>query len=348
MVKRCAVITGASGFIGTNMTRKLLECGFSVIALDRRKTVNIFTGYNCASESVENNENFDLLTVQGDIRDSKLLKEIFLKYEPEYVIHFAALSTIQQGAIDKAETFSVNVEGTRCILEAIRDFGRIKGFFYASTDKVYGDLHKQMYEETDTLMPVDSIYDQSKAQADQMVREWCSEYGIHGIVLRFCNIYGKYDLQQSRIIPGNICACLDHKPCKLRMYRDFNGKLQNYYRDFLYVEDLCEGIWHIIDYIENRNPEEDGKMKIWGEAFNFGTGNCYSMTDVIYLILQMTGSTIPLMIQEEEIVKEIEMQCMSFKKANEYFGFKPQISLNEGLIRTIEWWKEKKLWEANK
>ena len=340
MVKKTVLVTGASGFIGRNLTKELLGHGFIVIVLDRTDLDDGFVKYSCMTESCMKDGDFDLITVKGDIRDERVLCKLFQNYDIDYVVHLAALSTIQLGALNKAETFSINVEGTRILLESVRKYGKLRGFLYASTDKVYGRLQSAAYTETDELIPVDSFYDQSKAQADQMVREWFVKYGIHTVVLRFCNIYGEYDLQNTRVIPGNIQACLENRSCTLRVYQDAQGRIRNYQRDFLYVGDLCKSIRRIIEKLELWN--QDAQTAAWGEAFNLGTGRSYSMDEVIQRIRRIAGSEIPIKIENTGMVEEIAQQCMNYTKAHKYCGFTPLTSLEEGLQRTVIWWKRRK------
>lgn len=341
MRQKVVLVTGASGFIGTNLTAELLGQGCAVIALDRAAPRCSFYEYRCVSEDFTGKENFDLLRIKGDICDSELLCKIFRTYRIDYVIHLAALSTIQMGAENEEETFRINLEGTKVLLETVKRYGGIKGFLYASSDKVYGRLQKAAYVETDELLPLASFYDQSKAQADRMVREWSVRYGVHGVVLRFCNIYGEYDLQNTRIIPGSIQACLESRPCILRIYRDGQGKVRNYQRDFLYVGDLCKSIWNIMEKLDWWNEEEGKKSAAWGEAFNLGNGQCYSMDEVIEKICGISGSKIPVKIENTGMLAEIPKQCMDCAKAHRYFGFAPKTSLEEGLQKTVAWWKRR-------
>ncbi len=328
MVKHKILITGASGFIGTNLTRYLLKEGHQIIALDKRKP--IYHGYRAKEDA--------LVQVTGDIRDLKLLQKLF-EGEIDYVIHLAALSTIQMGAKDNEETVSINVDGTETLLRAVKENGQVKGFLFASTDKVYGRLKGDAYTEEDSLNPIDSPYDCSKATADQMVCRWSKEQGVHGIVLRFCNIYGKYDLLKTRIVPGTIQSILENRECVLRVYYDEKGQARNFRRDFLYVDDLCEAMGQIIKKMELWNQEGTGSA-MWGQAFNLGTGTCYPMDEVIGKIRQIAGCSSLLKVEFVDSPAEIPRQKMDYTKARDTFGFVPQTSLREGLVQTVKWWEE--------
>lgn len=339
MKRYCILVTGANGFIGTNLVRMLLRHGNQVIALDRAAQRCRYPEYRCAADVCLQTD-FDLLMINGDIRDQKMLKEKIFCYEIDYVIHLAALSTVQMGTEDAEETFSINVTGTETLLGLVRDYRRIRGFLYASTDKVYGKLQKNVYRESDPLNPIDSPYDRSKAQADEMVRRWSDQYQLHGIVLRFCNVYGEYDLQSTRIIPGSIRALMENRPCTLRVYRDEKGNIQNYKREFLYVGDLCEGIWDIIQVLDTWNREPDAANVGWGEAFNMGAKQCRSIEEVIENLGRIIGRTYPPRVVESGEIPEIEEQCMDYAKVEHYFQFTPKTPFEEGLNRTAAWWRE--------
>lgn len=334
--RHVVLVTGSCGFIGTNLTKRLLEEGCVVIGLDRAGAGRRFEGYRYATGLGMDLGNYELLEIKGDIRDQGLLRELFL-YPIDYVVHLAALSTIQMGAESAGETMSVNVGGTEGLLRAVEACRTVKGVIYASTDKVYGRLQAPAYTEDMPLEPLDSPYDRSKAAADRMVREWAKEHGGHGIVLRFCNIYGKYDLQATRIIPGTLRALTEGQDCVLRVYRDESQKIQNFQRDFLYVEDLCGAVCNMIGKLEDWNAEESG---MWGEAFNLGAGQSYSMDQVILKLQKILGKKRDVRVETVDMIPEIPRQCMDFSKARRVFGFAPETPLEEGLKQTAQWWLE--------
>lgn len=331
------LVTGASGFVGTNLTERLLKEGCAVIALDQAAPRRDYPGYRCVEDIEAVDGDFDLCTITGDIRDKELLQEVF-RHEIQYVVHLAAVSTIQMGMADCRETMSVNVDGTNALLYAATASGKIKGFLYASTDKVYGRLQAQAYTEEDALCPLEFPYDISKARADQAVREWALRYGQHGIVLRFCNIYGKYDLQQTRIVPATVRAVLEDRDCLLRMYCDKEGQVQNFQRDFLYVADLCRAIWYIICELERCNTAGSAGQALWGEAFNLGSGCGYFMNEIIQKIQIAAGKKSGLLIEISTEEMELTRQCMDCSKAKNVFGFEPETSLEKGLQETVDWW----------
>ena len=335
---KCQVVlvTGAAGFIGRNLTETLLRRGYRVIALDWKECRYCCGAYRCVLDFAENVREWELRKIRGDIRDHGLLQRIFCRYAIDYVIHLAALSTIQMGARNERKTRSVNVGGTENLLNIVRDRRDVKGFLYASTDKVYGELRSQAYTEQDALTPLNSPYDESKREADEMVHLWWEEHGVQGIVLRFCNIYGRYDRQKTRIIPGTIQAIQENRECVLRMYRGDDGQLHNYQRDFLYVEDLCEAITKILNKLETWNREGGAQ---WGQAFNLGSCCHHSIGEVVRILRAQMNAQTPLQIEITETISELRRQHMDYNKARLVFGFEPLTPLEDGLRETIAWWK---------
>jgi len=325
-------VTGASGFIGSNLVDCLLRNGCRVIALDRRAPLLCYPEYH---------QKKDYIPVNGDVRDTALLQQILQQSRAEYVIHLAAVSTIQMGGENRRATMDINVRGTESLLRAVKAAPNIKGLIYASTDKVYGRLQHPAYTEDDPLAPLDSPYDQSKAEADQLVRSWCKKYGIPGVVLRFCNIYGKYDLLDTRIVPHTIRSVLEGRECLLRMYRDDEGHIQNFRRDLLYVGDLCGMLLKLVGKMEQWNCGQASPL--WGEAFNLGAVRCYAMDEVIWKIEKLTGTSPPIRLELAGTLPELREQRMDFSKASRYLGFTPITTLEDGLRETIGWWKKNML-----
>ena len=156
------------------------------------------------------------------------------------------------------------------------------------------------------------------------------------MVYRFCDVYGPGDYHASRIIPGTLYRVL-HKREKpmLNVYKDSTGKLQSFYRDMIYIDDLTQAIVLLLKYMETKQNISE----IIGEAFNLGTGHTYDMKPVIAKIMQELGSYAAI---EENIVEkgEIKQQCMDYVKLKQKFGFEPQYSLDIGLQKTVRWYVE--------
>lgn len=324
-MNRHVLITGSSGFVGSNLIDFLQQKNFSVIGLDC-----------CPSKFVEPN-----YFIKTDIRDKNTLREILKEYKPCAVFHLAAISTIQRGQTNPQDTWSVNFGGTRALLDAVNFAGlNNTKIFFASTDKVYGVLPTgaDSYTEEMPLCPINtSPYDCSKAAADQLVQTANNTY-----VLRFCNLYGPYDTNKSRIVPATIITLLDNRANRiyggasqraiLNRYKDKDGVVRDFYRDMLYIDDLCKALANLVNKtLETNLPEK---------IFNFGVGTPNSMKDVITKINIFMGNvTCPPKVNIVPTTNELIRQSVNSSRAQNFLNFCPTTSLDDGLRQTIEWWK---------
>lgn len=350
MKEKVCLITGATGFIGQHAVSELVADGRKVIALGgpeanycpavlRDHRLKVTEGGLSAASFTKKNE---VLLQFGEISDPSFLANLFAEIEKkgwalEFVLHFAACSTIQQAIGDKEGAWRTNYDGTKALLEESLRYYRkypdvFKGFFYASTDKVYGEGSSRSYQETDDLKPLPYPYDQSKAAADAYVREAAKEYALPVVVYRFCNVYGPGDYHVSRIVPGSLYRLIYRNEAPLlKVYTDSAGVLHSFYRDMIYVKDLTKAISLLLHRLEKANDIPAG------EVFNLGTENCYAMREVIATIMRCVGSV--LVVQEEEVkTGEIKKQCMNYAKLEQWLGFKPQYTLERGLQETVAWY----------
>ena len=250
------LVTGGAGFIGSNFLNLFVprypEHNF--INLDKLTyAANLLN-----LKSIENLSNYTF--EQGDIANYDRVIEIFEKYNPEIVIHFAAESHVDRSILGPAEFVQTNIIGTFNLLEVCRknwsdSLKRNKLFHHVSTDEVYGSLSlndTNLFAETTPYAP-HSPYSASKASSDHLVRAYYHTYGIPIKITNCSNNYGPYQFPE-KLIPLMILNALNNKP--LPVY----GKGENI-RDWLYVEDHCEAIWIVI---------QKGQI---GETYNIGGNN---------------------------------------------------------------------------
>jgi len=356
MIGKICLITGATGFIGQHIIGELVAKGYKIIGIDRPdnlycaavlKDNQVRMALNVALD-MKTFEKSDMILRFGDVADQKFMQNLFMEAEKNhieinYVLHFAACATIQQALKEAEKTWQTNYHGTVNTLDCAVNY-QLKhpetfyGFFYASTDKVYGEGSLLTYNETDVLKPLPYPYDESKAKADAWVRKIAKEKNFPAVIYRFCNVYGPGDYHESRIVPGTLHRVLHKKEAPiLRMYRSQTGEAQSFYRDMIYVKDLTNAIALLLEHLKQPSL----RQKLSGEAFNLGTNNSYPMKEVIDLLMNYSGST--LKTKEEVIEKgEIKKQCMNFEKLNQFFGFKPKYDLKKGLKETVLWYAEHK------
>ena len=323
MAPQKILITGCSGFIGSNLSQSLCE-QYQVTGLDL-----VPPRFFCPDA-----------VVIADVRNRERMTQIIRQYCPDYLIHLAAVSTIQQGALDPAYTRNVNVDGTRSVLEAAEISGRFPKIIFTSTDKVYGCLgDAAKYTEDFPVQPLKrSPYDASKAEADLLAQSFASRLPV--TILRLCNIYGPCDTHAERVVPANIRALLSGHPGKLNRFLSASGKEHNFFRDMLYVSDLCSAFSLLLQAMKAR-PE-----KICREIFNIGALECCSMEQVVKELQQQCGCPLPPEIRYVETERELERQSLDYQKAKNTFGYCPTVRLSDGLERTVNWWTSSGLIES--
>lgn len=314
---RCVLVTGAGGFIGSWLTRALVDLGAHVIALVREvNPMSLFKRWQLDERS---------MVVIGDIRDGDLLQRIMSAYDVSVCFHLAAHSLVGAAARAPSVTFDVNVRGTWTLLEACRLVGKVDGIVVASSDKAYGEQQSLPYTEDMPLRPA-FPYETSKACADLIAQCFAISYGMPVIILRCSNVYGGGDLNFSRIIPGTIKSALHgERP----IIRSDGTPL----RDYVYIEDVVSA------YIAAAVKACEGKF--FGEAFNIGTGKPITVLELTSLILELCGRSDiePVVEGRGKPLKEIQHQYVSVEKAQRLLGWRPRHELSEGLLKTIDWYR---------
>lgn len=314
---RTAFVTGATGFIGTHVTRLLVERGAHVVCLQR--------------DAVRANalDLFDLrrrvTVIQGSLEDYTLLERILNEYEIEAVFHLAAQAIVGAANRSPLSTFETNIRGSYFLLEACRVSQTVKRVVVASSDKAYGSHDELPYHEDYPLLGL-FPYDASKVCTDVLARSYAHSYGLPVAVTRFANIYGPGDMNLSRIIPGTILSVLRNEAPIIRS----DGTPL---REFVYVDDVARGYLTLAEQIET----------VRGEAFNFGAGEPVQMLALVNRIIALAGQEgrlAPNVLLKQKIEREIDAQYLSAEKADTRLDWRAEIGLDEGLLRTIDWYRQ--------
>jgi CDP-glucose 4,6-dehydratase len=319
MRNRNILVTGASGFTGTWLTRRLLNSG-----------ANVFTilSEEVRESPIIEDQVIDRITcIKGSILDFDLLARTVQDCGIDTVFHLAAVSVEGLAQADPRTSFDVNVRGTYHVLEACRvNAGRVTSVIVASSDKVYGDSPHLPYTEE---LPVQGMYpyDSSKSCADLIARCYFTSYGLPVAVARFANIYGGGDLNWSRLIPNTIRRLLGHERPVIRSPRDD----LHYERDFLYVEDQVRAYLALMDAMS--------RPGIHGQAFNFGMCTRIPVPQVVSKIQKLMDAEDVEPIYECSDHGEIIRQELSSEKAKKELGWVPAYALDEGLTETIAWYR---------
>jgi len=295
------LITGVTGFVGANMAKRL-ENQYNVIGIYRDET---------SINSLKLLEVKNITLAKGDITCYKFIKRVIVDYDIDTVFHFAAQSIVRRAYKDPVSTAMTNIVGTINILQACKEYNL--DILFTSTDKVYGATIKA--EEDSPLSPVE-IYGATKACADMIAQTYMIDYGLKIIITRACNIYGPGDINP-RIIPNTIRSCLKSEPPVI--YTDIKG-----IREYIYIDDIIDAYLFLIN-------------RFSCGIFNIGTGELKSQEEVVKTILKYF--TIDPCYVVAEKTEKIEKQSLNWKKIR-FFGWKPKVSFEEGIKRTIEWWKQ--------
>lgn len=314
MVKR-VLVTGATGLLGSHLTKALLERGDDVRVLL----------YDMHPQSVFAREKLDtrVTSIPGSLQDMKAV-EVALAGGIDEVFHLGAQTLVQEGVQDPLLTLEANVRGTYNLLEACRTHASPpKRILCASSDKAYGSSDTLPYTESTPLRGMHP-YDASKSCMDIICQMYAHTYGMPICVLRCGNIYGPGDMNWSRLIPGTVHNVLEGKAPELRSDGTFT-------RDYLFVSDVVDGYLMIADAME--------KPEVRGQAFNLGPNEPLSVITVTNEILRLMKSDLkPTILGTAK--NEIKDQYLSAEKAKRLTGWTPAHSLEQGLRKTIPWYAE--------
>jgi CDP-glucose 4,6-dehydratase len=313
-----SLVTGGRGFVGGWLVRALLAQGERVVSLDRRPTSDRPTTIGMLGIEAE------VTQVTAELTDGPRIADVLAKHSVDTVYHLAAETIVSAVHASPVRGFESNVRGTWTVLQACLEQG-VERVVFASSDKAYGAHDRLPYREDFPLQPT-APYEASKAAADLIARSYWHSYGLPVAVTRFANIYGGGDLNFSRLIPEAVSAALSGRAPVLRS----DGSPE---RDFLYVEDAAAAYLAIAGALD--------RDEVRGEAFNAGSGRSYRVGEVVAMIAKLAGAGAePDVRGAGNPEGEIDRQYVDPTKLRELVGWQPTVALEEGLTRTIEWYRE--------
>ena len=312
---RSVLVTGATGLLGSWLTRHLVDEGANVVCLVR--------DWVPQSEFIRSGVMGSVSTVRGDIVDQPLLERMIGEYEVEVVFHLAAQTIVGIANRNPVSTFSANIEGTWTLLEACRRSPKVASIIVASSDKAYGDQTVLPYTESMALQGRHP-YDVSKSCADLIAQSYATTYGLAVAITRCGNFYGGGDLNWNRVVPGTIRSILRNETPIVRSDGQF-------VRDYFYIEDAAAAYMLLAEHL-SRDP------KLRGTAFNFSNESQISVLEIVKLLsVKMGYAKQPKVLNE--VSNEIRHQYLSAERARTLLKWKPQFTLDEGLDRTIAWYR---------
>jgi len=312
------LVTGGAGFIGSNFIRHLLGTRRNVGIVNFDKLT--YAGNPESLSDLASDPRYDF--VRGDISDSAAVSDVF-KCGFDAVVNFAAETHVDRSIEDASPFLQTNVLGAQCLLEAARA-RKLPRFVHISTDEVYGSAPAGDSFTEETILDPRSPYAASKAAADHFVTAYANTYGVSAIILRCTNNYGPFQFPE-KLIPLIIANAQEDKT--LPIYGD---GLQE--RDWLFVEDYCRAITLAL---------ERGKI---GEIYNVSAGTPQPNLQIVKTILQHLGKPETLMQYVKDRPGHDRRYALDSSKIRRKLGWQPQISLEDGLRRTIDWYRSNRSW----
>ena len=333
MKKYNVLVTGGFGFIGSNFIKYLYEnFGQSnIINLDNLT-------YAANEENLLGVPKSFYSNVDGDICDKKLIRKLFLKFNFDFVINFAAESHVDRSIDDPSLFIKTNIFGTYTLLDESLRYVKNKDnhqfkFIHISTDEVYGSLDENEYFYENTSYDPSSPYSASKASSDHLVRAWNKTYGLPTIITNCSNNYGPHQFPE-KLIPLMIINCLREK--ELPVY----GSGKNI-RDWLFVTDHCSAIFKTM------------LKGIAGETYNIGGNNEIKNIDIVNIICEKLDKKIPRKnnVSYKELIKFVKDRpghdyryAINADKIKNELDWEPNESFETGIEKTIDWYLENQEW----
>lgn len=341
------LVTGASGFIGANVCKRLLnDKNIKVIGLDNMNDYYDIRIKEYRLNELKDKENY--IFIKGNIADKELIMNIFNKYQPNIVVNLAAQAGVRYSIENPDAYIESNIIGFYNILEACRKYP-VEHLVYASSSSVYGSNKKVPYSTDDQVDNPVSLYAASKKSNELMAHAYSKLYNIPSTGLRFFTVYGPagrpdmaYFSFTNKLINNEKIKIFNYGNCK---------------RDFTYIDDIVEGIIRVMEKAPEKKDGEDGLPIPPYAIYNIGNSNPENLLDFVQ-ILQEELINVGVLPQDYDFESHKELVPMQpgdvpityadTSALENNFGFKPNTSLREGLHNFAIWYKEFYMKEGNK
>lgn len=318
------LVTGGAGFIGSNFVHHLHDKypSYRIVVLDLLTYAGSLDNLPVRPRDAANGR---IHFVYGDVRNASLVDSLVER--ADVVVHFAAETHVTRSIYDNLNFFETDVLGTQVVANSV--LKHVKGidrFIHISTSEVYGTALTPRMDEDHPLMPT-SPYASAKAGADRLVYSYFACYDLPAIIVRPFNQFGPRQ-HLEKVIPRFITSCLLDEP--LRVHGDGLAA-----RDFTYVEDTCRAL----DCLAHCD-----RGKIVGEVINLGRGESISLADMAPIIVRKMNKPETLITYVGDRPGQVFRHTADRSKAERVLGWRPQVSFDEGLDRTIAWYKDNRSW----
>jgi dTDP-glucose 4,6-dehydratase len=314
------LITGGAGFIGTALSKKLIKDNFIIVYDNLRRNALKYT-------DLPSKRNFKL--IKGNILDFNFLIKILSKFKPDIILHMAAIAGVDTVIKNPTTTLKVNIVGTYNLLDVLyklKLIKKIERLIYFSSSEVFGiNAFKVDEKKALTLQPVGEArwtYAVSKLAGEHLVHAYYKEYGLRIVTLRPFNVYGPGQIGEGAI-HCFIERAIKNQPLEIHGEGD-------QIRSWCYIDDMIQGILLALE-----------KEKAIGEVFNIGNPKgTITILSLAEKIVQLANSKSPIIHVPKPYI-DVELRIPDIEKAKKILGFNPKVDLNEGLKRTIKWYREK-------
>lgn len=325
------LVTGGSGFIGSNLVHMAVKRGHKVINFDK------LTYSSCLKnlEGLEGNPNY--IFEKADICDRLAVDKILETHQPDIIMHLAAESHVDRSIVSPSGFIESNIFGTYTLLDSSLEYWRSSGkpssflFHHISTDEVYGTLGEDGSFNEQTPYAPNSPYSASKAASDHLVQAWHKTYKLPTVITNCTNNYGPFQFPE-KLVPLVILNALNGRP--IPIYG--NGKNV---RDWLFVEDHVEALLLVC---ENGTP---------GRKYNIGSGNQRRNIDFVCTICALLDERRPENAPHDKLITHVEDRAghdyryaVDATRISDELGWEPKITEAEGLARTIDWYLTNSKW----
>lgn len=334
------LVTGAAGFIGSNLVRRLYEMAenITVIGLD---SVNDYYDVSLKEYRLSELSKFSSFKfIKGNIADKQLIDSIFAEYKPAIVVNLAAQAGVRYSITNPGAYIEANLIGFYNILEACRH-SPVEHLVYASSSSVYGSNKKIPYSTDDKVDNPVSLYAATKKSNELMAHAYSKLYSIPSTGLRFFTVYGPagrpdmaYFGFTNKLLKGEKIQIFNYGNCK---------------RDFTYVDDIVTGVVNVMQHAPEKSMGEDGLPLPPYMVYNIGNNNPENLLDFVDILQQelIRAGVLPEdydFVAHKELVPmqagDVPVTYADVTALEHDFGFKPSTSLREGLRRFAEWYKE--------
>ena len=326
------IVTGAAGFIGMHVSKKLLDDGHNVTGIDNLNTYYDQTLKQNRLKSLSSYENF--IFYEQDIADKNTIMEIFLEANAECVINLAAQAGVRYSLVDPDAYGSSNLVGFLNILEACRNY-KVSHLIYASSSSIYGSNEEKPFKETHNTDHPISLYGATKKANEIMAHSYSHLFKIPTTGLRFFTVYGPWGRPDMALFKFTK-AILENKPIDIYNHG-------NMVRDFTYIDDVVHSITKLVSIPATTNtnyntqkPDASTSNSPW-RIFNIGNGNPTPLMDYISAIEKTLGKEAQknfLPVQKGEVLETFS-DTQSLKN---WTGLKPRTSVMQGVENFVEWY----------